>query len=529
MNRYKQLLRQLSLGTFLLLPLLALVYNTSQFARAKTIEANNAVPSLDHTTTIVETNSTTATPVSCRYGVASFSNDDYNFLQELGIGWALNFNSNFSLNVPDGVEYAPMIRFKPKLDTQGKRTGDYILTNTLPLTNDPGGLGPVIAANPGRMWLVGNEVDRVFWQDDLMPDVYATAYHDVYEFIKGIDPSAQIAVSGLVQVTPGRLQYLDIVWDTYLQKYGVPMPVDVWNMHIYILPEIKEDGTWVGAAVALGTDESIAILESGNDPNKCSLDNVYCYAEHDDMGIFADQVVAMRQWMKDHGQQNKPLILSEYSMLYPNDYIDEFGNDFAPARIKQFMLDSFDYLETAADTQLGYPVDDYRLVQQWLWFAVDGLPDPDGSYKLLQNGYTLTNYTPTLIGQTFVDEMNGKRPFPTNAVIDRVSYPTAQTITPTGTISATIGATVYNNGDTAMTTPITVTFYTDAAKTDTIGTSVIASGLAGCTRRAGTAQVTWDNLSAGVHHYWAEVEGGNTVAGVVIINPTQTYLPLIKR
>ena len=524
MNRQRTILSQLLLGLFLLLPALAIVYNTSQIARAKTLEANHSVSSLNHTATAAEINSATTTPTSCRYGVASWSDNDYNFLQDLGVGWTLNFNPNFGLNPPDGVEYSPMIRFKPETRTSG-----YLLNNTPPLTDAPDGLGTVIANNPGRLWQIGNEVDRVFWQDDLMPDVYAEAYHDLYHFIKDRDPSAQIAISGLVQVTPGRIQYLDIVWDTYLEKYGTPMPVDVWNMHIYILPEIKENGEWVGAAVALGTDESIAIRESGLDPNKCPLDNVYCYAEHDDMGIFADQVVAMRQWMKDHGQQNKPLILSEFSLLYPNDLTDEFGNDFTPARIKQFMLNSFNYLETATSTSLGYPVDNYRLVQQWLWFAVSGPEDPNGSYKLLQPGYSLTNYTPTLIGQTFVDEMNGKRPFSTNAIIGQVSYPTATTITPTGTISATIAATVYNNGDTAMTTPITVTFYADAAKTNPIGTSVIPAGLGGCTRHTGTAQVTWDNLSAGLHHYWAEIEGGNTVAGFVIINPEQVYLPTVMR
>ena len=56
----------------------------------------------------------------------------------------------------------------------------------------------------------------------------------------------------------------------------------------------------------------------------------------------------MRTWMKQHGQQNKPLILSEYSLLYPYDIDpegcflqDEYGNCFTPQRVSTFMKNSF--------------------------------------------------------------------------------------------------------------------------------------------------------------------------------------------
>ena len=49
--------------------------------------------------------------------------------------------------------------------------------------------------------------------------------------------------------------------------------------------------------------------------NRCGDPLVYCFAEHDNMAIFDQQVRAMRTWMKNHGQQNKPLIISEYSLL----------------------------------------------------------------------------------------------------------------------------------------------------------------------------------------------------------------------
>ena len=87
------------------------------------------------------------------------------------------------------------------------------------------------------------------------------------KFIKNVDPTAQVAISGLVEVTPGRLQYLDIVWNTYMQEFGTPMPVDMWTMHLYILPEVQlqPDGSIDAngiANVALGTNKALGKRES---------------------------------------------------------------------------------------------------------------------------------------------------------------------------------------------------------------------------------------------------------------------------
>ncbi|MCZ7673000.1 MAG: hypothetical protein M5U34_40710 [Chloroflexi bacterium] len=59
------------------------------------------------------------------------------------------------------------------------------------------------------------------------------------------------------------------------------MPVDVWNMHVYILPEAKiENGVGVPSSlahIALGTDINLAKLESAGDVNQCSNNDVYCF------------------------------------------------------------------------------------------------------------------------------------------------------------------------------------------------------------------------------------------------------------
>ena len=124
--------------------------------------------------------------------------------------------------------------------------------------------------NPGGLWAIGNEVDRgpnpgdiYGGQGDMYPETYAVAYHEIRAFIKKHDPTARTAISGLVQVTPSRLRYLDRVWNEYFRRYGTPMPVDVWNMHVYVLPEVEADGI---------TPNGIANIPVGVDPNPCCFE-----------------------------------------------------------------------------------------------------------------------------------------------------------------------------------------------------------------------------------------------------------------
>lgn len=475
---------------------------------------------------------------NCRYGAATLSHLDFPFLTELGVGWVLNFGVSFNLNLPEGIDYAPVIRMNGRSTVTGEPLAEVEFE--IPLTDSSGGLGPMVAAHPGELWLVGNEVDRVYIQDDVMPDVYAKAYHDVYHFIKQRDPSAQIAISGLVEVTPGRLQYLDLVWQSYLDRYGVPMPVDVWNMHVYILPEKKADGSPSRAAIANGTDPALAILESDLTPNQCHLANVYCYAEHDNMNIFAGQVIAMRQWMKAHGQQNKPLILSEFSLLYPylpengGCYLqDENGNCFTPERVSQFMVNAFNYLETAVDPNLGYPMDDNRLVQSWLWYAVNELVE-GSSNRLVETDYSGL----TLMGTTYQNQV-ALRPLFVNLLPDNAHPVVGTTITPNNTTNVTLTLTLRNNGTTAINNPFTITFYADSSLSTPIGSTTITTPVNGCTTHLYTTSIVWKNLSPGTHPYWVKIdstqvitennETDNVISGIVLIDPAFTYLPIISR
>lgn len=498
---------------------------------------------------IVARESTGALPdriPNCRYGVAAWGEAQLRWLPILGVGWYLDFGAHIP-NGPEGIEFVQVIHVK-----QNKSGCTYLSGYSVspPLTED--GLGNLVRAHPGALWLVGNEPDRGpnpdsdctnRVQDDTYPEVYAEAYHAVYHFIKHRDPTAQVGIAGLVQVTPGRLQYLDKVWNAYLQKFGTPMPVDVWNMHLYILPEVTWEGQPNGIAnVALGTDPALGMKESGGRKERCTdpRDNIYCFAEHDNMTIFADQIRQMRAWMKAHGQQNKPLIISEYSILYPfEDYDDpnnpttcflqdEFGGCFTPARVSRFMTQTFDYLETAADPVLGYPLDNYRLVQQWLWFSMYYEGAGSASNLLHRDMNSLTP-----VGQTFANFMDHIATY-TNLFLGEVAHPVVFTSAPMQTVGVTLSASVYNNGNIYFRGPMTVTFYADANLTQVIGSSVFTGTLGGCARRGITFHVFWDNLGTGAHPYWVKVEGDeytadNTAKGLVLVNPSQIFLPLVLR
>jgi hypothetical protein len=71
----------------------------------------------------------------------------------------------------------------------------------------------------------------------------------------------------------------------------------------------------------------------------------------------------MRRWLAEHGQQEKPLWISEYGILMPADY------GFPPAGVADFMTASFDLFRALRDPATGYAADDQRLVQRWNWYS----------------------------------------------------------------------------------------------------------------------------------------------------------------
>lgn len=285
----------------------------------------------------------TATPVSTNawwlerprwgIGVSHRSINSYD-VSSLRLGWYLNWSTYTNPPRPGGAEFAQMIRLR------GGR-----------LRPDAGTIASIAQANPGALWLVGNEPD-VKWQDNVGPTVYARLYHEAYSAIKGADPTARVAIGGVAQPTPLRLRYLDIILASYREQFGAEMPVDVWNVHNFILREERD--SW-GVDIPPGLSDQHGKL--------------YEIDDGDNMQLFRSQIVSFRQWMAARGYQNKPLIVTEYGILMPPEY------GFPPERVVAFLTASFDFFLSAADPSLGYPADGYRLVQRWCWYSLDATQD----------------------------------------------------------------------------------------------------------------------------------------------------------
>lgn len=286
----------------------------------------------------------------------------------LGAGWYLDYTwhdrpAHPPTSAPPGAMiYMPMVRPQRFVSPRGTETEGEIVAGIL-AGRLHSALATAIANNPGSTWLLGNEPDNPD-QDRQHPDDYAIFYHTAYHLIKALDPTAQIAMAGVTQVTPLRLRYLEAVLAHYQSRFETALPVDVWTIHAYILPEEGEGErasveTW-GIGVPPGVEayagEALRFTQD----------------QHDDLHLFAAQIIGFRAWLAAHGYRETPLYVTEYgALLSPHHGFDE-------ERLRRFFLGSTAYLQQARDAATGYPPDGHRLVQRWAWFSLNFYAfDPD--------------------------------------------------------------------------------------------------------------------------------------------------------
>lgn len=452
---------------------------------------------------------------NCRFGVtvqSDFTPFQSEAVQNLNIGWYVNWRTSPSSAEPVGVEHVNIVRLQPNLTSY----------TSVP---DVAEIVSIATNNPGQTWFIGNEPDSIF-QDKLWATIYADAYYDLYHAIKSADPTAKVGIGAVVQPTPLRFQYLDIIWDTYRDKYGTVMPVDIWNIHSFILRE--ERGTW-GAFIPPGPEFSD--IDTGI---------LYDARDMDNINIFRQRLYDFRQWMADHGQRDKPLYITEYGVLWPEDYMDEDGNLFDQTRVSNFMQLSFDVMRNTKDTTLGYPYDDNRLVQRWAWYSLDGYPitgydamggsmfnAATGDIRLLGEGYQ--NYTQSIS--------------PT-AVLSLVKTKT-QLISSTGSGSLMLSSflltgEVANAGNITSSYPITVTFIMGTPENPQAqigGAQVITQPIAGCGKEYVSVSTSWNNIPPGANPYFVQMvyDTGTTglytrtVTGIALVPTHYVYLPVVLK
>ncbi len=508
---------------------------------------------------------------NCRYGVGYVpgANLSDSWIPTLGAGWYGTFTVA-GLQEPS-AQFVPIIRLRQDF-ADGVRLPSYSFSP--PLSR----IAPIIRDNPGSLWLVGNEVEiDNTKQDNIMPELYARAYHEAYTFVKSVDPTATVGIGSVTMGTPGRLQYLDIVWDTYQQLYGVEMPIDVWNVHIYILAErTLHNNNYADGKIALGTDPELAIKSSASDPLKCPLPglpdipendprpDVYCKAEYDSARIFSEQVRNIRQWMKEHGEQDKPLIISEFGQLssYTNPQPDcrcehpqdEFGRCMCPERVIAYLERTTRFLESATDPELGYPEDGYRLVQRWLWYSLMTPFNIGRSSNLLGPNYATflpgSEEALTPVGKAF--RRLAHSPANTTNLVAGKGTPVRIFVDhPADTTAATISARFHNAGTRSAGHPFAVSFFADEDLTQLIGYTLVDTNVTGPVMGCRwvdpdyVVQIEWPDLPVGIHDYWAVIDSSLsiressetdnvTTRGKVEVYshdefPFELYLPLTDR
>jgi len=166
--------------------------------------------------------------------------------------------------------------------------------------------------------------------------------------------------------------------------------VDVWNIHMQIL---REKGPWADCPDCWGAGVPAGLTG-------VTQGRLYSLEDNVSPAIFRQLVREFRQWMADRGERDKPLIISEYGVLMPSDYLAPTAAE-GDLLVKQFMTETFDFLRTSVDTQIGYAADGNRLVQRWLWYSLNdspsnfngGLFSTDSPPRITQFGEHFKAYT----------------------------------------------------------------------------------------------------------------------------------------
>ena len=296
-----------------------------------------------------------------RFGLSgSMSHISNAAIAGLPFGSYLNWGTSIDPARPNGAQFWQMVR----VNAGGLRLPGYDRVNE------------VIAAQPGAVWVIGNEPD-VIVQDNVNPERYAEIYHDLYHYIKARDPSAIIAIAGVAQPTPLRRAYLDRVLSHYQNSYGSPMPIDIWTIHGFIFRE--EAGNW-GAGIPPGMGVSQGTL--------------YTLEDHANLDIFRQNLLDFRRWLAGHGYQETPLAVTEYGVVMPEEY------GFPPELVQEFLVASFNFF-LSANNGTGWSADGGRLFQYWFWYSVHD------DFFATPNLYDPTNNVLTPLGDRYAQYVRG--------------------------------------------------------------------------------------------------------------------------
>lgn len=411
-------------------------------------------------------------PPVCRLGVnvanAPVSSFD---LAQLHLGWYIDYKAHVTAPHPNGAAYMPVINLA--------QVGDSGFT----ANPDGAALDTAIADNPGADWIIGNEPDRRFYQNDMLPKAYANAYHYLYNYIKAKDPNARIFAGAIVQPTPLRLQYLSEVLANYWEMFGEALPADGWAIHNFILNE-RSCAYYEGdATLCWGAD-----IPPGNNATDGLVITIDELKRTADVAFFEAQVLRFRQWMADNGYRNRPLYVSEFGILMPESY------GFPPPLVNEYMTKTFDFLINTKDEKLGYAADDNRLVQRLSWYSTID-PSFNGSLFESTSGSPLAPpFKLTTMGENYRDYAAAV-PVASGFKLLDFNQQAPLGITVGEGVTLTLTATVGNAGNNQWPAGATVRFYLGDPKNGGTELGSKAVQMVGCGQTA-TVEFTWTDVPA---------------------------------
>ena len=165
-------------------------------------------------------------------------------------------------------------------------------------------------------WSLGNEPNDPN-QDNVSPDQYAELYH-ILEVSQELAPRIHIVPAGIGNAD---WQWAEAFRKAFYERYRRYPRVDAWNIHNYI-------------------------LEAGQDPY--------------DGGEFERRIEAFRAWMVRIGDGDKPLLLTEFGVLYGDGCCGRPIDP--PEKILTFMHESVNWLVES------------EAVSAWAWFSTRSEP-----------------------------------------------------------------------------------------------------------------------------------------------------------
>lgn len=486
----------------------------------------------------------------CRLGVnqvnrppSAYPSRDFNRLRA---GWYFNWSTSLNPDRPNKIKYAQSVFVKQWKWNNGlvlyHRDAPYAQPYTYTISPSISRIKKIAVSNPGSLWLIGNEIERRDWgnspgegQQEILPELYAVAYHEIYTAIKEADPTAKVANGSIIVPTPLRLEYMTRMWNEYLRLYGEPMPVDIWQIHVYLGPEKRNH--W-GIDIPAGIDAEVGMFYFGDgDPRNILVNKDFSYVP----GL----VRAFRAWMKERGQQDKPLFITEFGVSMP-DWV--LPGEFTWEKIRhEFLYPGLTFMLTAKDPELGYPADEYRLVQSVWWWSLDGdggTYGRDGMFyqyfnsNLFWSGIGPPTHSPysmalTPLGNYWIDYVSAL-PEEVNLRILSV-WPDPLPFSDGEPVTVTLRVQVSNSGNVPVSRPFSVALYHGAD--GEIG-SFLVNNLEGCGDTADIF-IVWPDVPPGVRSVRARVdpyneiletrEDDNEMSTLVLVPTWRVALPIVLK